>query len=154
MKSSTALIIFGAMGLTAGGIFLWSRRNSLLPVLAGPGVPVGAVNPNSLTQPSQSYPTAIGSGQVDRQDTASQPWATAQTKAVNAQLPSGSIVDQNFLQNVAIAKGTSDIVSSMTSIWDDLNLASLWDDGGSSFVEEDPFEGFDWGVMSGWGYTA
>lgn len=143
MKQSTVLILAG-MGILGVGAFMYFRRGQMVPVIAGPGSGVDMLNPALLTQPSQTYPTQYGSGQVNRQDTASQPWSTAQTRAVNQQLPSSGLVDQNFIQNVAIAKGTADIVGSLTSIWDDLNLASLWDDGGDAFVEEDTFEGFSW----------
>lgn len=141
MKSSTAILVVGGVASVAGiGYLLWKKNSEGVPVLAGPGQQVGSVNPALLTQPSQVYPSQYGSGQVVRQDTASQPWYGG-ARPVDA---SANLVDQNFIQNVQYAKGTADIISSVGSIWDDLNLGSLWESEGSYF-EEDSSSEIDWG---------
>lgn len=146
MKNQTLLIIAGLAAAGGIGFVLWRSRNqNQLPIIAGPTGQVAGVNPQLLTQPSQVYPSQYGSGQVQRQDTASQPWYGG-TRAPLSVQPN---VDQNFIQNVQYAKGAADIISSVSSIWDDLNLGSLWQDDGAYFSEDDSSEmSWDWGNIA------
>ena len=104
-----------------------------------PGGLAADTDPNSLAQPSQVYPSQYGSGQVQRQDTASQPWYGG-ARPIDA---SSTLVDPNFIMNTQYLQGAAGMVSSLTSIWDDLNLGSLWKDDGSYF-EEDSSSDVNW----------
>ena len=146
MNSSTVLILGGVGAAGLIGFLWWRNTQSQIPMIAGPGQPMSSVNPNLLTQPSQAYPSQYGSGQVQRQDTASQPWYGGP----RPQDATAGLVDQNFIQNVNLAKGSAEIVSSLTSIWDDLNLGSIWNDDGSYFQEDSSGEdiSWDWGNIA------
>lgn len=88
------------------------------------------------SQPSQQYPyAAIAPPRVDN---SSQPWTATQatTPAPNTLAAyGGTQLDANFAQNVQYLKGGADVVSSLTSVWDD--IGAWWSDDTEAF-------GTDW----------
>jgi len=135
----TAYLI-GGVALLGGAAYLYFKKQSeQVPVIAGPGQSLGTVSAAVLTQPSQMYPVQAPS--VTRQDNASQPWASAKSQSLNQALPSSQLVSQ--AQDI---KALASITSSVSSIWDDLNLGDLWSDGGSNNITEDS-SSFDWSIF-------
>lgn len=145
MKTSTAVLL-GVGVVTVGGlVYLFFFRRNGIPVLAGPTQVGSAVDPGLLTQPSQLYPVQPPS--PTRQDTASQPWYGGARPAD----ASSNIVDQNMLKNAQTIAGAAGIVSSVKSIWDDLDISSWWSSTDSSVQEDDMFAGsnFSWNSYLG-----
>lgn len=142
MKTSTAILV-GCAILATGGLayFFIFRKNDDVPVIAGPNQIGSPVNAQLLTQPSQQYPVTGPTPQ--RQDTASEPWSATKLPANSAGLASG--ITQ---QAQDLAAGAS-ITSSLTSIWDDLDIGSWWSSTDASVVEDDSTE-MDWSSYLGW----
>lgn len=145
MKTSTVLILLGGVAALGAGAFFIFRRGDQIPILAGPGSTATATNPALLNQPSQLYPVTQ-TGVTNRQDTASQPWyGGSRPQDVTANL-----VDQNLVKNASMLSGVASITSSLSSIWDDLNISSWWsDDSSSSLSSEDMFSDFSWNSYLG-----
>lgn len=145
MKTSTAIIV-GIGLLVAGGLaFLFIRRNGQgLPVIAGPTTIGSSVNPQVITQPSQLYP--VTGPQPVRQDTASEPWSATSLP------PNSASLAVSGLQSTAMdLKAVSSVVSSVKSIWDDLDISSWWSGSSEATQTQDWFapsttnsSGFSW----------
>jgi len=108
-------------------------------------------NPQLLAQPSLQYP--YQPNQSPRNDNQSQPWyggSRSFNTQTAVQLPPQSPIGAN----AELVKGFADITSSLSSIWDDLGVASWFGSDEPTIAEEtvSDFAGdsFNWDSLNMW----
>lgn len=126
------LLIIGAIALTGGAVYFFMRRNGGVPVIGGPTQMQTPVDPALLTQPSQAYP--VTGPQPTRQDYVSQPWS-ATRPLVDA--------SSDLAKSASDLKSISDVVGSVKSIWEDLDVSSWWSSTDTP-IQEDSMPGLNW----------
>jgi hypothetical protein len=97
------------------------------------------INSQFGNQPSAQYPVQPVVG--PRVDYVSQPWYGG-SRSFNT-----SSADSNVDVNVQNIGNVASVVGSAKSIWDDLGIGSMFDDGGSSFEDSSSESDFDWSSM-------
>lgn len=143
------------MAVIGGGAFL-AYRQFMKPAMTGdPGQQFPQPNQSLLTQPAVQYPFKPST--PPRVDNQSQPWYGG-SRLFNA------TPDMNLSswQSTALDfKAGSEIVKSVSSIWDDLDVGGWFKSGGDdfsldSFSKGSLSSGFDWGSSGdgGWNWSA
>lgn len=139
------VILIGVAALAGVGVWMFMRNRQ--GAVAGNIITPWAEKLPNLGQPAQNYPFVPNS--PPRNDNQSAPWY-GQSRSFD-QNPTG-LVDVNFMKNLGYVKGSAEIVSSLSSIWDDLGVAGWFgsDDATAFDMSEDVFAGgssFDWGSI-------
>lgn len=132
--------ILGLAGLGVGGYLIYKKMGMQNQPL---GITPYSV-PNSaylMDQPAQQYPyQAVNAPRVDN---ANQPWYGGNRNlSTSASSSLGSGLDLDFARNVQYFEGSADMIGSLASMWDDLDVGSWFDD-----EESVSLEGLDWDTM-------
>lgn len=137
-------VLYIGLGLGAAGLGYLLYRFMQTPTQA---YSTTSLNPNSNPQAGSQTSYPFTPGTPARVDNSNQPWANNNRAAI-AQIGAGQIdVNLSNTQMIAgYAKSAADISSSLTSLWEDLDVGSWFDSGDSEQFSLD----MDYGSNDDW----